>query len=209
VNGEGGFLGGGRGPHPFCRASCASRTQTPVSARVCFRVCGGGRPRGVALTKNRRAFAFFASSRAPFHRLSKKSWCKFAASSPKPLTRRRRFATAGVWGGAPHPFCRASCASRTQTPVSARVCFRVCGGGRPRGGAPTEKPARLRVLRVFACAIPSPLEKILVQICKFFTKTLDTKTTFCHSWCVGGRNPGGGMVISIPRVVALLHRATR
>ncbi|OQB37278.1 MAG: hypothetical protein BWY06_02447 [Candidatus Latescibacteria bacterium ADurb.Bin168] len=58
------------------------------------------------------------------------------------------------------------------------------------GGRPYEKPPRLRVLRVFACAIPSPLEKILVQICSFFTKALDTKTTFCHSWCVRAKESG-------------------
>jgi len=52
-----------------------------------------------------------------------------------------------------------------------------------------EKTPANTCFAVFACAIILP-PKILLQICNFFTKTLDTKTTFCHSWCVWGKVSG-------------------
>ena len=52
-----------------------------------------------------------------------------------------------------------------------------------------EKPPQTRASRSLRAPF-LPLQKDLVQICNFFTKTLDTKTTFCHSWCVWGKVSG-------------------
>gem|GEM_PF-3323067 len=41
-----------------------------------------------------------------------------------------------------------------------------------------EKRPFLRALRAFACATSLASRKNLVQICSFFAKRLDTKTTF-------------------------------
>ncbi|HPU84312.1 MAG TPA: hypothetical protein PLE60_03110, partial [Candidatus Latescibacteria bacterium] len=58
-------------------------------------------------------------------------------------------------------------------PLCPPVFVFVFAAAGDHGGSPLRKNRR-----VFACAIPSPLEKILVQICNFFTKPLTRRRRF-------------------------------